>query len=46
MEKCKNCNHECHCEKDEHYSPLMEPCDCKKCEHEIFSDEGECLSCQ
>ena len=44
--KCKNCDHECHCKKDEHYSPLMELCGCEKCEHEILNDEGDCLSCQ
>jgi hypothetical protein len=47
---CKHCDHDCHCEADkvkaEHYSPLMELCGCEKCEHEIMSDEGDCLSCQ
>ena len=50
MDKCENCNHACHCKEDkegvEHFTPLMDMCECKKCEHEILNDEGDCLSCQ
>jgi len=51
MDKCKNCDHSCHCAEDqkdtEHYTPLMELCSCSKCEHETEEDKyEECLSCQ
>jgi hypothetical protein len=39
MVKCKTCGHGCHCESDkidsEHYTPLMDVCECKKCQHEV-----------
>jgi len=48
---CKNCKCQCHCEQDkinsEHYTQLMDICQCKKCEHEVEEDKyEECLSCQ
>ena len=52
MVKCKNCGHGCHCESDkidsEHYTPLMDLCECKKCQHEAKEEieYEECLSCQ
>ena len=51
MVKCKICGHGCHCESDkidsEHYTPLMDMCECKKCQHEVKEIEyEECLSCQ
>jgi hypothetical protein len=51
MVKCKTCGHGCHCESDkidsEHYTPLMDVCECKKCQHEVEEDKyEECLSCQ
>ena len=45
-EKCRKCDCVCHCNQEEHYTPLMDLCPCDKCEHEILSDEGDCLSCQ
>ena len=50
--KCKNCEHQCHCESvkidAEHYTPLMDICSCKKCEHTAKEEieYEECLSCQ
>ena len=51
MVKCKTCGHGCHCSEDkidsEHYTPLMDLCECKKCQHEVKEIEyEECLSCQ
>jgi len=52
MVNCKTCGHGCHCESDkidsEHYTPLMDVCECKKCQHEIKEEieYEECLSCQ
>jgi len=51
MVKCKNCGHGCHCSEDkidsEHYTPLMDLCECKQCLHEVKEIEyEECLSCQ
>ena len=52
MVKCKTCGHGCHCESDkinsQHYTPLMDVCECKKCQHEVKEEieYEECLSCQ
>ena len=52
MVNCKTCGHGCHCESDkidsEHYTPLMDVCECKKCQHEVKEEieYEECLSCQ
>ena len=52
MVRCKNCGHGCHCSEDkidsEHYTPLMDLCECKKCLHEVEKEieYEECLSCQ
>ena len=52
LDKCKNCNCKCHCEEDknnkEHYTALMDMCECKNCQHEEKKEieYEECLSCQ
>jgi hypothetical protein len=51
MVKCKTCGHGCHCSEDKidsgHYTPLMDVCECKQCQHEVKEIEyEECLSCQ
>ena len=47
MVKCKTCGHGCHCSEDkidsEHYTPLMDLCECKKCQHEVKEIEYEDL---
>lgn len=50
--KCKTCGCGCHCKEDkiegDHYTPLMDICACKKCNHEEQKEieYEECLSCQ
>ncbi len=32
MSKCKDCNHDCHCEKGNHIDEYLDYCPCDNCE--------------
>jgi hypothetical protein len=51
MNKCKRCNHDCHCGGKEHIDEYLDVCqcgncDCRKPEGMIVDDTGECEACQ